>query len=207
VSNPAFSLIPENYDQFLRNLKEQIRVAQIRASLAVNSELILLYWQIGQAILERQRNEGWGAKIIGKIARDLKQEFPNLQGLSARNLTYMRAFADAYPDLEIVQRSVALLPWRHNIALIEKLDSPDDRIWYAQQATENGWSRDVLVLQIESKLRNRLGGAITNFSQVLPHPQSDLAQSLLKDPYHLEVRHGTWTTFLTQSGGYVEGGT
>lgn len=186
MSNPAFSLIPENYDQFLRNLKEQIRVAQIRASLAVNSELILLYWQIGQAILERQRNEGWGAKIIGKIARDLKQEFPNLQGLSARNLTYMRAFADAYPDLEIVQRCVALLPWRHNIALIEKLDSPDDRIWYAQQATENGWSRDVLVLQIESKLRNRLGGAITNFSQVLPHPQSDLAQSLLKDPYHLE---------------------
>jgi predicted nuclease of restriction endonuclease-like (RecB) superfamily len=186
VSNPAFSLVPENYDQFLRNLKEQIRVAQVRASLAVNSELILLYWQIGQAILERQRNEGWGAKIIGKIARDLKQEFPGLQGLSARNLTYMRAFADAYPDLVIVQRSVALLPWRHNIALIEKLDSPDDRIWYAQQATENGWSRDVLVLQIESKLRNRLGGAITNFSQVLPQPQSDLAQSLLKDPYHLE---------------------
>jgi predicted nuclease of restriction endonuclease-like (RecB) superfamily len=186
VSNPAFSLVPENYDQFLRNLKEQIRVAQVRASLAVNSELILLYWQIGQAILERQRNEGWGAKIIGKIARDLKQEFPGLQGLSARNLTYMRAFADAYPDLEIVQRCVALLPWRHNIALIEKLDSPDDRIWYAQQATENGWSRDVLVLQIESKLRNRLGGAITNFSQVLPQPQSDLAQSLLKDPYHLE---------------------
>jgi predicted nuclease of restriction endonuclease-like (RecB) superfamily len=186
VSKPAFSLVPENYDQFLRNLKEQIRVAQVRASLAVNSELILLYWQIGQAILERQRNEGWGAKIIGKIARDLKQEFPGLQGLSARNLTYMRAFADAYPDLEIVQRCVALLPWRHNIALIEKLDSPDDRIWYAQQATENGWSRDVLVLQIESKLRNRLGGAITNFSQVLPQPQSDLAQSLLKDPYHLE---------------------
>ena len=135
MSNPAFSLIPENYDQFLRNLKEQIQVAQIRASLAVNSELILLYWQIGQAILERQRNEGWGAKIIGKIARDLKQEFPNLQGLSARNLTYMRAFADAYPDLEIVQRCVALFPWRHNIALIEKLSCPTFSLHKSVSAT------------------------------------------------------------------------
>jgi len=85
-----------------------------------------------------------------------------------------------------VQRSVALLPWRHNIALLEKLSSVDERAWYAQQAIENGWSRDVLVLQIESKLRDRLGNATTNFSQVLPKPQSDLAQSLLKDPYNLE---------------------
>jgi predicted nuclease of restriction endonuclease-like (RecB) superfamily len=186
VNNQNFSLIPENYDQFLRSLKERIRIAQVRASLAVNSELVLLYWHIGQSILERQRNEGWGAKIIETIARDLKKEFPNSQGWSARNLKYMKAFADAYPDIEIVQRSVALLPWRHNIALLEKLSLVDERAWYAQQAIENGWSRDVLVLQIESKLRNRLGSATTNFSQVLPKPQSDLAQSLLKDPYNLE---------------------
>ncbi|MCU0569425.1 MAG: DUF1016 N-terminal domain-containing protein [Oculatellaceae cyanobacterium Prado106] len=128
MSNKPFSLVPDDYDQFLNKLKEQIRTTQIRTSLAINSELISLYWHIGQAILERQREEGWGAKIVEKIARDLKKEFPNVQGFSARNLKYMRAFAEAYPDVEIVQRSVALLPWRHNIALLEKLDSADDRM-------------------------------------------------------------------------------
>lgn len=185
MSDKTLSL-PESYDDFLRDLKERIRSAQVKAALAVNQELILLYWQIGREILSRQQQAGWGAKVIERIARDLKKEFPAIQGFSSRNLKYMRAFAEAYPDTEIVQRSIAQLPWRHNIALLEKLKSSEERLWYAQQAIENGWSRDVLVLQIESQLHRRLGGAITNFERVLSKPQSDLANSLLKDPYHLD---------------------
>ncbi|HEY9643685.1 MAG TPA: DUF1016 N-terminal domain-containing protein [Coleofasciculaceae cyanobacterium] len=185
------SSMPLNYDRFLSDLKEQIRSAQVRASIAINRELILLYWQIGQSILEQQHQEGWGTKVIEQIAKDLAKAFPEMKGFSTRNLKYMRTFAEAYPDEAIVQRSVAQLPWRHNIALLEKLKDPDERLWYAQQAIENGWSRDVLVLQIETGLREQLGGAITNFQRVLPKAESDLVQSLLKDPYHLDVRHGT----------------
>ncbi|WP_254011120.1 PDDEXK nuclease domain-containing protein [Limnofasciculus baicalensis] len=180
------SLLPDNYDDFLRHLKERIRTAQVRAALAVNQELIVLYWQIGHSILSRQEQEGWGAKVIEQLAKDLRRDFPDMTGFSSRNLKYMRAFAEAYPDEEFVQRCVAQLPWRHNIALLEKLKSQEKRLWYAGQALENGWSRDILVLQIETNLYQRLGGAITNFENVLPSPQSDLAQSLLKDPYHLD---------------------
>lgn len=185
VSDKTLSL-PASYDDFLRDLKERIRAAQVKVALAINHELILLYWQIGREILSRQHQSKWGAKVIEQIAKDLKKEFPTIQGFSSRNLKYMRTFAEAYPDPEIVQRSVAQLPWRHNIALLEKLKSNEDRLWYAEQAIENGWSRDVLVLQIESQLHRRMGGAITNFERVLPKTQSDLANSLLKDPYHLD---------------------
>jgi predicted nuclease of restriction endonuclease-like (RecB) superfamily len=176
---------PENYDECLSNLKERIRRAQTRAALAVNQELILLYWQIGGEILSKEREQGWGTRVVERLARDLKREFPDIKGFSARNIRYMKALAEAYPDEAILQRCVARLPWRHNIALLEKLKSDQERHWYAQQAIENGWSRDILVLQIESQLHLRMGGAITNFEQVLPKPQSDLANSLLKDPYHL----------------------
>jgi predicted nuclease of restriction endonuclease-like (RecB) superfamily len=177
------SLLPNGYDDFLQNLKEQIRTAQVRASLAVNFELILLYWQIGKAILERQQREGWGAKVIEKLSKDLQHEFPQMKGFSRSNLTYMRAFAEVYEDEAIIQRSVGQLPWRHNIALLEKLKSLDMRLWYGEKAIENGWSRDILVYQIESKLFERQGGAITNFERTLPKPQSDFAQQLIKDPY------------------------
>ena len=180
------SLFPENYNTLLDDLKTRIRQAQVRAALAVNQELTLLYWQIGREIVIRQQKEGWGSKVISRLAKDLKQEFPSIAGFSARNLNYMRAFAAAYPDEEIVQRCVAKIPWRHNIALIEKLKSPEEKLWYAQKALENGWSRDVLVLQVESDLYHRQGGAITNFKQALPEPQSDLAHQLLKDPYNFD---------------------
>ncbi|WP_059002168.1 PDDEXK nuclease domain-containing protein [Leptolyngbya sp. NIES-2104] len=179
------SLLPNGYDDFLHNLKERIRSAQVRAALAVNRELVLLYWQIGQQIRERQQRDGWGAKVIEKISKDLQQEFPEIKGFSRSNLMYMRAFAEAYEGEEIVQRCVGQLPWRHNIALLEKLKSLDMRLWYGEKAIENGWSRDVLVYQIESKLFERQGGAITNFERTLPKPQSDFAQQLIKDPYHL----------------------
>ncbi|MGJ3251046.1 MAG: PDDEXK nuclease domain-containing protein [Elainellaceae cyanobacterium] len=182
------SLFPdeENYAAFLNGLKGRIRRAQIQASLAVNRELVVLYWQIGREILGRQVKEGWGSKVIERLARDLKDTFPDMTGLSARNLKYMRAFAEAYTDQAIVQRDVAQLPWRHNIALLEKLKDYEQRLWYAQKAYENGWSRDILVMQIETGLFQRQGGAITNFERTLPPEQSDLSRQLLKDPYHFE---------------------
>jgi len=185
VSDELLSF-PENYDDFLNNLKKHIRRTQVKAALAVNQELVTLYWQIGREILTKEQGQGWGAKVVERLAMDLKREFPEMKGFSSRNIRYMKSFAEAYLDEAILQRSVARLPWRHNIALLEKLKLSEERMWYAQQAIENGWSRDVLVLQIENQLHRRLGEAVTNFEQVLPKPQSDLAQSLLKDPYHLD---------------------
>ena len=179
-------LIPQNYDVVLQSLKQRIRKAQLRATLSVNRELIFLYWQIGSEILERQRSEGWGTKVVERLAKDLKIEFSDVRGFSRSNLLYMRSFAEAYPDEEIVQRCVGLIPWRHNIALLEKLKSPEERIWYAHKALEYGWSRDILVLQIETNLYLRQGGAVTNFQQTMPDIDSDIVQQLTKDPYNFD---------------------
>lgn len=180
------SSLPDNYEAFVRGLKERIRTAQIKAALAVNKELVMLYWQLGRDILQRQEQEGWGAKVIDQLSKDLKREFPDNTGFSPRNLKYMRAFAEAWRDEAIVQQLVAQIPWGHNVRLLDMVKSPEERLWYAQQTIENGWSRNVLVLQIETGLIHRSGQAVTNFSRTLPSPQSDLAQSLLKDPYNLE---------------------
>ena len=182
------SLFPadENYTAFLRSLKERIRQAQIRAALAVNNELIMLYWQIGREILKRQQEEGWGAKVIERLARDLKAEFPEMKGFSRTNLMYMRAFAEAYSDVEFVQRYAGQIPWRHNQVLLDKLKTPEQRLWYAQKSFENGWSRDILVMQIETNLYTRQGGAITNFERTLPGLDSDLAHQIIKDPYNFD---------------------
>lgn len=189
------SLFPaDNYDVFLKDLKTRIRQAQVKTAIAVNQELIILYWQIGQEILTRQQQEGWGAKVIDRLAKDLKREFPDMKGFSLRNLKYMRAFAEAYPDQAIVQRCAAQIPWRHNQVLIDKLNAQPERVWYAQQSLENGWSRDILVMQIESNLFQRQGGAVTNFEHTLPPEQSDLAQQLIKDPYNFDFLNLTSAT-------------
>lgn len=180
------SFLSENYDAFLRSLKERIHQAQVRAVLAVNSELVLLYWNIGREILLRQNEAGWGGKVIEQLAKDLKQAFPQMQGFSARSLKYMRTFAEAYPEHSIVQEVLAQITWYHNIALLEKTKSSEQRLWYAQQTIVNGWSRNILVLQIETGLFQRMGGAVTNFDRVLPKSQSDLARQLMKDPYCFE---------------------
>lgn len=174
------------YGEFLEALKARIRSAQVRAALAVNRELVLLYWQIGREILARQREQGWGARVVERLASDLRREFPEMTGLSRTNLLYMRAFADAYPDEAIVQQAVGQLPWGHNLALLDKLDAPEVRAWYAARALEFGWSRNVLVHQIESRLHERQGSAETNFERTLPAPQSDLARQLVRDPYHFD---------------------
>lgn len=176
-------LLPPNYALLLASLAERIRSAQAQAALSVNRGLVRLYWQIGREILAQQSAQGWGARVIDHLAQDLRQTFPEMKGFSPRNLKYMRAFAAAWPDEPFVQEVLAQIPWYHNIALIEKLDVPETRIWYARKAIENGWSRNILAHQIDSRLHLRLGAAQTNFAATLPPPQSELAQQILKDPY------------------------
>jgi predicted nuclease of restriction endonuclease-like (RecB) superfamily len=177
---------PQNYTRFLAELKQRICTARLKAALSVNRELVLLYWSIGRDILERQRTEGWGAKVIDRLSVDLRRAFPEMTGISARNLKYMRTFAEAWPQKPIVQRVVAQLPWGHNVQLLDSLESPSDREWYARQAIQNGWSRNVLLHQIESGLLSRQGGALTNFARTLPAEQSELAQQIIKDPYSFD---------------------
>jgi predicted nuclease of restriction endonuclease-like (RecB) superfamily len=177
---------PEGYSDWLVELKVKIHNAQQRATLAVNHELILLYWQIGRDILNRQAEQGWGAKVIERLAHDLRNLFPNMKGFSSRNLKYMRSFAGTWTDLEFVQQAVAQLPWGHNLVLLDKLSTQEARIWYAKKTIENNWSRNVLVMQIENKLIERQGKAVTNFELRLPKPQSDLAIESLRDPYRFD---------------------
>jgi predicted nuclease of restriction endonuclease-like (RecB) superfamily len=174
------------YHAFLADLKQRIRSAQTRAALAVNRELIQLYWSIGSDILLRESAEGCGAKVIERLSHHLQTEFPGVEGYSPRNLKYMRSLADAWPDPEIVPQLVALLPWGHLRVLLDQLKDPALREWYLRAAVEFGWSRNVLVLQIKSRLHEREGKALTNFQRALPPPDSDLAEQVLKDPYNFD---------------------
>lgn len=188
MTTPPVSLlpVPGGYAEWLAELKSRIHAAQQRAALAVNRELVLLYWQIGRDILERQAREGWGAKVIERLAHDLRTAFPDMKGFSPRNLKYMRAFAQAWPDAEFVQQAAALLPWFHLCTLIDKLKTREERDWYLAKAVEHNWSRNVLAIQIELNARSRSGQAVTNFEQRLPKPDSDLARESLKDPYRFD---------------------
>lgn len=178
--------LPADYAQLLETLKDRIREAQLRAGLAVNRELVLLYWQIGREILERQAQQKWGAKVIDRLSSDLKRAFPGTQGFSPRNLKYMRSFAEVWPTEQFVQQAAAQIPWFHNCVLLDKVKDPSEREWYLRATIQHGWSRNVLVHQIESGLYRRQGRAQTNFDRTLPAPQSDLAQQITKDPYNFD---------------------
>lgn len=176
----------QGYASLLNELKERIRAAQVRAGLAVNRELVSLYWSIGRDILGRQKEQGWGAKIVDRLAADLRKAFPEMTGFSPRNLKYMRSFAEAWPDEQFVQQLAAQIPWFHNCVILDQVKSIAEREWYIRQTIQNGWSRNVLVHQIESGLYRRQGKALTNFTRTLPAPQSELAQQVVKDPYNFE---------------------
>jgi predicted nuclease of restriction endonuclease-like (RecB) superfamily len=180
------SLVVEGYAEFLQALKTRIQQAQVRAALSVNRELVVLYWHIGREILQKQQAQGWGAKVIDRLARDLRREFPDMKGFSPRNLKYMRAFGESYADEPFVQQVAAQIPWFHHCVLLDKVKDPTEREWYIRQTFENGWSRNVLVHQIQTGLFERQGKAVTNFARTLPSPQSDLVQQLLKDPYNFD---------------------
>ncbi len=188
MSDPSIALMrtPEGYADWLSELKARIHSAQQRATLAVNRELVLLYWHMGSDILVRQAAQGWGAKVIERLAHDLRTAFPNMKGFSPRNLKYMRAFAEAWPDVEFVQAVLAQLPWYHQLALLDKLPSTETRSWYAVKAIEHNWSRNIMVLHIEARLHERQGNAVTNFEATLPKPDSDLARESIKDPYRFD---------------------
>jgi predicted nuclease of restriction endonuclease-like (RecB) superfamily len=188
--------LPEGYDAFLKDLKERIRAAQIKAAVAANSKLIELCWHTGQSIVERQEREGWGSSVIERLAKDIQTAFPGVEGFSRSNIWRMRAFFLAYtrevanlaqPVREFdgvhLPLLMAELPWGHNVVLIQKIKDPTERLWYARQAIEHGWSRPILDHQIDSGLYGRQGKAVTNFTRTLPPPQSELADEVLKDPY------------------------
>lgn len=181
----------QEYKALFERIKIQVQQSQIKAMLSVNKEMLLLYWNIGKEILQRQEKEGWGTKVIAQLARDLKRNFPNMGGFSERNLKYMRAFAKVYPDFEIVQPPVAQLTWSHNLILIDKIKDEKIRFWYAEQAIINGWSRDMLVIHIERKLHQVQGALPTNFQKNLPAADSDLVQQAFKDPYIFDFLHLT----------------
>lgn len=193
-----------DYAGLLDEVRQRVRQAQIRAVLAVNAELIRLYWEVGAMIDRRQRQEGWGSAVIPRLARDLHNELPEVKGFSERNINQMLAFYREYSFLEFLQQPVAKidtapnmqqaaalfplelilsLPWGHHGVLIAKVKDPDTRQWYMQATVENGWSRNVLLMQIESGAHRRVGNATSNFALRMPKPDSDLAQLALKDPY------------------------
>ncbi|MCF6347627.1 MAG: PDDEXK nuclease domain-containing protein [Flavobacteriaceae bacterium] len=175
--------LPSAYPNFIAELKSKIAKERLKTVISANVSMLLLYWEIGNSILKQQKNEGWGTKVIDRMSYDLKQEFPAMKGFSARNLKYMRKFAETWQDYQIVQRTVAQIPWRSNIVLMDKINDNNLRLWYANKTIELGLSKDVLVFQIESQLHLREGNATTNFKEALPPIQSDMAQQIIKDPY------------------------
>lgn len=179
----SIAAMPTDYAEWLADIRARVVAARQRAALAANAELIRLYWQIGRDILQRQSAQGWGSKVIERLARDLREAFPEMKGFSARNLKYMRAFAEAWPDPDFVQQLAAQLPWFHLCTLLDKLKDPALRLRYAEQARAEGWSRTTLELNIRNRLHERQGQAVTNFGTRLPAPNSELAHETLKDPY------------------------
>lgn len=180
---PATSSMPGWYPDLLSSVVEHISTGSRRAHSAVNQELVRTYWAIGCDIVGRMNEEGWGTRVVDRLPRDIRERFPDTRGYSPRDLPYMRSFAEAWPHESILQRIVARLPWCHQIALLEKLDQPDQRLWYAAEAIAHGWTREVLALHIERRLHERLGKAISNFDLALPPEDSGMAQQATKDPY------------------------
>lgn len=215
--NNRSAAIPSDYSTVLADIKQRVRHAQVRALLAVNAELIRLYWDIGALIDSRQAHEGWGSAVIPRLSRDLHNELPEEKGFSERNIKRMLAFYREYPHLQFVPQPVAqsepehkvpqaaalfpwplvqCLPWGHHAELMAKVKDLPTRHWYMQAAVTHGWSRNILVMQIESAAHHRQGKAASNFALRLPAPESDLVQQTLKDPYLFD--------FLTLEAGFHE---
>ena len=182
VPHPARDL-PASYAKVLADLRRRITRERLRIVLSANAGMVLLYWDIGRTILIRQDQEGWGARVIDRLAADLRQAFPDMRGFSPRNLKYMRAFAAAWPDRQIVQQLAAQIPWFHSCVLLDKVANPVEREWYVRQTIAQGWSRNILALQIDSRLHERQGKAVSNFPRTLPPTDSDMAAQVFKDPY------------------------
>lgn len=171
------------YENCLKNLKETVRRAQQRAVVQINRELILTYHHIGSEIIRLQKEKGWGSKVIDQLSKDLQAAFPNMKGFSSRNLKYMRKFAEEYPEIQFVQQVIAQLPWSHIITILTLVKDTNNQVFYMKKSIEYGWSRNILNMQIEMRLHERLGKVVSNFKHQLPSPFSDMSQQSLKDPY------------------------
>jgi predicted nuclease of restriction endonuclease-like (RecB) superfamily len=179
--------VPKDYAEWLADVKARVRATQFRAARAAHLEVLRLYWSIGHDILERQRNLGWGGKVIQQVSCDLQREFPGQNGWSRRNLMYMRKVAEVWPsEDEFVQHVAAQLPWGHVMVLLDRLNTREERDWYATRAVAEGWNRNVLEHFIKVDLYRQVGSALTNFAATLDAPDSELAQELVKDPYVFE---------------------
>ncbi len=177
-------IIDSEYRNWIQELKSKIRSSQIKAAMAVNTALIEFYWDLGKMIAEKQAV--WGSKLIEQVAKDLKAEFPDMEGFSKTNLYNVRRFYQFYVHSEFFHQVGGKIPWRHHVEIFTKAKSINEAHFYILQTIENGWSRDVLTLQIKSELYDRQGKAVTNFNRVLPAHDSDLANQLLKDPYNFD---------------------
>jgi predicted nuclease of restriction endonuclease-like (RecB) superfamily len=193
--------VPPGYFRFFNELKGWIRTARVKATLSANRELIELYWRIGKGIVEKQKAEKWGRSVVERLSRDLRSEFPDVAGFSPQNIWYMRSFYLAWSGggrilqqavgelgAEHLPQPVAEIPWGHNLQLISMVKDSQERLWYAEKTVEHGWSRAVLIHQIETGLYQRSGRAVTNFSRALPPVQSDLASQVMKDPFIFDVK-------------------
>ncbi len=180
---PPMTESPASYAEVLADLKQRIGHERLRVVIASNAAMVMMYWDIGQRILDKQSTEGWGARVIDRLSTDLREAFPEMKGFSPRNLKYMRSFAAAWPERDIVQAPLAQLTWYHNLALLEKLGDAQQRLWYARQALAYGWSRNILAIQIESGRIYRQGKAPNNLAATLPPLDSDMAVQVFKDPY------------------------
>ena len=180
---PARAGLPDSYVAVLGEIKRRIQEERLRTVMAANAAMVILYWDIGRLILDRQQIEGWGARVIDRLSADLREAYPDMKGLSPRNLKYMRAFAAAWPDRSIVQQLAAQIPWFHNCILLDRVSDATIRTWYVKAAIEHGWSRNILEIQIDTCAHERQGKAITNFKATLPPSDSDMATQVFKDPY------------------------
>ena len=179
---PKLSL-PTGYAGTLQDIKEHLRSARVRAVLAANPIVIEAYWHTGKIILQRQSEAAWGAKVIDRLAADLREEFPDMGGLSPRNLLAMKIFAREFPEGPIAQQPVAQLPWGHVLQIMQRLKAPAAREFSIREAVAHGWSRSILEIQIQGQLHLRAGKAVNNFALTMPPAESDMAAQLFKDPY------------------------
>ncbi len=194
-------ILTKGYKELLKEIKDRVKSSQIKAAIAVNQELIKLYWEIGRSVQKKQEKEGWGTQVIEYLAKDLQNSFPGIQGFSRTNLFRMRAFYKAYEKVpqavgQLESLPIFTIPWGHNVLIIERVQSTEARLWYAKKTVEEGWSRSSLEDCIKSDLFSRQGKAITNFAEKLPSSQSRLASETLKDPYNFD--------FLSLTDGYKE---
>jgi predicted nuclease of restriction endonuclease-like (RecB) superfamily len=180
---PPRSELPRGYAETLGDIKKRIQQERVRVVMAASSAMVLLYWDIGRLILDRQEREGWGAKVIDRLAADLRDAYQQMKGFSGRNLLFMRSFGEAYPDAEKVKQLVSRLPWGHVIRLLQRVKDPVAREWYVREAIAHGWSRSILELRIDASAHARQGKALTNFAATLAPADSDMAAQVFKDPY------------------------